>query len=115
MAKRPELAQAVCEGAPYLAAEVVYACSHEGALHLDDVLARRTRLALEVADRGKAVAGRVAELMATELGWSETQWCFEADHYRQTARAKLAAEAAPDDRRAAECRLSVPDIAGFYD
>jgi len=31
----------------YIEAEVVYAASHEGALHLEDVLARRTRISIE--------------------------------------------------------------------
>ena len=35
----------------YLAAEIVYACTHEGAVRLDDVLARRTRIAIEMRDR----------------------------------------------------------------
>jgi len=43
-------------GAPdYLRAEAVYAASHEGARHLDDVLARRTRISIETLrprDRG---------------------------------------------------------------
>ena len=54
----------------HLEVEVVYAVRVEAALSLDDVLARRTRLALELADRGAAIVGRVAELMAAELGWS---------------------------------------------
>ena len=49
---RPELAEPL-EGAPlYLAAEIVYAVSHEGARHLDDVLTRRTRISIETFDRG---------------------------------------------------------------
>ena len=31
----------------YIEAEVVYAASHEGALHLEDVLARHTRISIE--------------------------------------------------------------------
>ena len=41
----------------YLRAEVVYAASHEGARHLDDVLARRTHISIETWDRGVSVAG----------------------------------------------------------
>ena len=45
------------EGAEdYLAAEVRYAATHEGALHLDDVLTRRTRISIETFDRGAACA-----------------------------------------------------------
>ena len=50
-------------GAPeYLAAEVAYAARAEGALHLEDVLTRRTRISFETAHRGAGVGrarGRV--------------------------------------------------------
>ena len=71
--ERPELA-AQLEGAEdYLAAEIVYAVTHEGARHLDDVLTRRTRISIETFDRGIHAARRVAELMAGELGWDEAR------------------------------------------
>ena len=41
----------------------VYAASHEGALHLDDILARRTRISIETWDRGVAAAEEVAHLV----------------------------------------------------
>ena len=43
-------------GFPYLEAEVAWAAEHELALGLDDVLARRLRLAQELRDRGAAIA-----------------------------------------------------------
>ena len=53
------------EGAEdYLAAEVVYAVTHEGARHLDDVLTRRTRISIETFDRGVRAAPVAAALMA---------------------------------------------------
>ena len=49
------------EGAEeFLAAEVVYAVTHEGARHLDDVLTRRTRISIETFDRGVHAAGPAA-------------------------------------------------------
>jgi glycerol-3-phosphate dehydrogenase len=54
----------------HLEAEVVWSVREEYALSVDDFLARRTRLALELPDRGEIVARRVAELMGEELGWS---------------------------------------------
>ncbi len=54
----------------HLEAEVVRAVRSESALSLDDVLARRTRLAQELPDRGASIAPRVAELIGGELGWS---------------------------------------------
>jgi len=69
-----------------LEVEVVRAVRSEGALTLDDVLSRRTRLAQERADRGASILPRVADLMAAELGWSEddraaaTADCLAAAH-----------------------------------
>src|SRR6185437_13496177 len=69
VAERPELGRELAGAEPYLGAEVVHACTHEGALHLDDVLARRTRIAFEVRDGGLAAAPPIAALMGGELGW----------------------------------------------
>ena len=52
IAERPELGKPLQGADDYLAVEVTYACSHEGALHLDDVLARRTRISITTWDRG---------------------------------------------------------------
>src|SRR5208337_1122138 len=54
------LGQPLAGGAPYLRAEVAYAVTHEGALHVTDVLARRVRLLIESADSGASVAPEVA-------------------------------------------------------
>ena len=50
--ERPELVEPLPGADDYIGAEVVYAATHEGALHLDDVLARRTRISIEAWDRG---------------------------------------------------------------
>ena len=72
-------------GAPaYLAAEVVHAVVAEGALHIDDVLTRRTALSL-TPDRGGGAVPAVAALMAGPLGWDAARTAREA-----------AAAAAPD-------------------
>ena len=72
--RAPRARRAQLEGAEdYLAAEVVYAVTHEGARHLDDVLTRRTRISIETFDRGVHAARRVAELMAGELGWDDAR------------------------------------------
>ena len=56
-------------GIDHLEAEVAWAARHEHALSIDDVLARRMRLAQELPDRGAAVAVRVASILGHELGW----------------------------------------------
>jgi glycerol-3-phosphate dehydrogenase len=56
-------------GVDHLDVEVAWAARHEHALSLDDVLARRMRLAQELPDRGAAIAVRVANILGEELGW----------------------------------------------
>jgi hypothetical protein len=64
------LGAALAGGGRYLRAEVAYAVTHEGALHVTDVLARRVRLLIESADSGASVAPEVAAIMAPLLGWN---------------------------------------------
>lgn len=67
--ERPALGEVV-EGADVvIGAEIVYACSHEGARHLDDVLSRRTRVGLLAPDRGEAAIDTVLALMEETLQW----------------------------------------------
>jgi glycerol-3-phosphate dehydrogenase len=100
IAARPDLGAPLAGSGGYLRAEVVYACTHEGALHLDDVLARRTRTAIEVRDRGLTAAAQAAELMAAELGWTAEQTAQELASYSRWVAAQLAGEAEPDDQAA---------------
>ena len=102
MASRPELREPVPGGDPYLGAEVVYACSHEGAVHLDDVLSRRTRIRIEVRDRGADAAPHTAALMAGELGWDAARTAAEVSTYLRLIAADLAAESMPGDLSAFE-------------
>jgi glycerol-3-phosphate dehydrogenase len=71
--------------AGYLAAEIVYAVTHEGALDLEDVLARRTRIAVEHLDQGASVADQVADLIAGPLGWSGAERDAAVLAYREYA------------------------------
>ena len=68
---------------PYLEAEVVHAARREAACTVDDVVARRTRLAFLDGDAALRCVPRVAALLARELGWSEA-------HERAQARAAAA-------------------------
>ena len=92
----------------YLGAEIVFACRHEGALRLDDVLARRTRTMIETRDRGLAAAPHAAGLMAAELGWSQARTAAEVARYRELVAAELAGEAQPDDLGAYQARAQRP-------
>lgn len=77
----PSLGQPVVEEGQYLGAEFVYAARHEGALHLEDVLSRRTHVAIEESDQGRASATHVARLMARELGWDRQRTSEELTAY----------------------------------
>ncbi len=107
IAERPALATPVPGAGGYLGAEVVFACTHEGALRLDDVLARRTRTTIETRDRRRR-RRPAAALMAGELGWDEAATAAETDRYLEIIAAERAAEAMPDDRAAFTARISAP-------
>ena len=61
------------QGAPgYLAAEIAYAAAAEGALHLDDALARRTRISFETVHRGVDSAAHAADIMGDVAFFRDT-------------------------------------------
>jgi glycerol-3-phosphate dehydrogenase len=98
-------------GAPdYLRAEAVYAASHEGARHLDDILARRTRISIETFDRGTGAAGEVARLVAPVLGWGDDQVEREVEHYVKRVEAERESQLMPDDETADAARMGAPEI-----
>ncbi|WP_433193733.1 glycerol-3-phosphate dehydrogenase [Nocardia sp. CA-107356] len=105
IAAEPELAEPLPGAEEYLGAEVVYAVTHEGALHLDDVLTRRTRISIEAADRGLTAAPAVAFLMGGRLDWDATTTDREITRYRERVEAELAANKAADDETANAARL----------
>jgi glycerol-3-phosphate dehydrogenase len=94
----------------YLRVEAVYAASHEGALHLEDVLTRRTRISIEEWDRGLAAAPEVAELIAPVLGWDEPTKQAEIQRYRGRVEAERASQEHPDDSSANEARRAAADL-----
>ncbi len=99
------------EGAPgYLAAEIVYAASHEAALHLEDVLTRRTRISIETFDRGLRAAPVAARLMAAVLGWDEATIAREVRSYELRVQAERESQEQLDDLSADETRLGAPDV-----
>lgn len=89
---------------------MVYAASHEGARHLDDVLTRRTRISIETFDRGTRSAREAAELMAPVLGWDEERTAREVEHYDKRVAAERESQLQPDDQTADAARLGAPDI-----
>jgi glycerol-3-phosphate dehydrogenase len=67
------LARRLVDDLPYITAEVPHAVERELACTLSDVLIRRTHIAFETRDHGRAAARRIAPLMAALLEWSEPE------------------------------------------
>jgi len=106
----PELGSPIPGASEYLRAEAVYAASHEGALHLEDVLTRRTRISIEERDRGVTAAPEVAALMAPVLGWDAPRTEREVANYLARVEAERSAQEAPDDAAANATRLAAPAL-----
>ncbi len=106
----PDLGRPLEGADDYLRVEVRYAASHEGAMHLDDVLARRTRISIETFDRGLASAEPAAALMGDVLGWTGDQRAAQVELYRQRVAAERESQTKADDQAADVARTSVPDF-----
>ena len=101
-------------GAPdYLAAEIMFAAAAEGALHLEDTLARRTRISFETPHRGVESAPAAAALMGEVLGWDKAQITREIDHYLARVEAERESQRMPDDLTADAARLGAPDVRAY--
>lgn len=79
------LLAAVHPDAPLLRAEIRYAVTHEGAMRLEDVLLRRTRLAFMTRDGARTVSREVAELIAPPLGWDDDRVNAEVAAFDEVA------------------------------
>ena len=102
--------RALTVGGRYLLAEAVHATTHEGARHVDDVLTRRTRLSIEVDDRGAAAAPVVARAMGAVLGWDEATQNRETQHYLDRVGAERLAQRKDDDASADSARRPIRDL-----
>ncbi|MGF0115616.1 FAD-dependent oxidoreductase [Promicromonospora sp. Marseille-Q5078] len=109
----PSLARPLEHAPAYLRAEIHFGVTHEGALHLEDLLLHRTRLVYEVADRGIAALPEIADIAAPLLGWDDAAKQAEIDAYTARARSEDAAENEPDDASAEAARLRAPDVAAM--
>ncbi|WP_280420070.1 glycerol-3-phosphate dehydrogenase [Nocardia carnea] len=108
-ADHPELRQPIEAAPSYLKVEAVYAAAAEGALHLDDVLARRTRISIEYPHRGADCAEEVAGLMAGVLGWDEAETSREVRTYLARVDAEIRSQTQPDDASADALRIAAPE------
>ncbi|MGW0802068.1 glycerol-3-phosphate dehydrogenase [Nonomuraea sp. NPDC002799] len=106
----PSLARPLAGADDYLRAEIVYAATHEGARHLNDVLTRRTRISIETFHRGLAVAQEAAELMAEPLDWDGEQVKREVEYYAKRVEAERRSQEQDSDQEADAIRLGAPEI-----
>ena len=108
-ADRRDLLAPLREAPDYLRVEVVYAASHEAALHLEDVLTRRTRISIEYPHRGEACAVDVADLMGEVLGWSAAARHREVQIYLARVAAERDSQRQLNDSTADARRAAAPD------
>jgi glycerol-3-phosphate dehydrogenase len=96
-ARRPDLLRPLGAAPGYLRCEVLYAMTSELALHLGDVIERRTRISIETRHRGSDALEEVASLMGEQLGWSDSLLREEIDHSRRLAEGEEMARNVDDD------------------
>ncbi len=108
-ADRRDLLAPVPQAPDYLRVEVVHAASHEGALHLEDVLTRRTRISIEYPHRGEACAADVADLMGEVLGWDAVARHREVQIYLARVAAERDSQRQPNDSAADARRGAAPE------
>lgn len=105
----PSLYEPLPGAEEYLKVEIRYAATHEAALHLDDLLTRRTRISIETPDRGVASAEAAAQLVAPVLGWDADRVAGEVAAYLARVEAELESQRELVDSEANAERLSAPD------
>ncbi|GAS99082.1 glycerol-3-phosphate dehydrogenase [Mycolicibacterium canariasense] len=106
---QPELLEPITAAPVYLKVEAVYAAAAEGALHLEDILARRMRISIEYPHRGVDCAAEVAEVVAPVLGWSAADVDREVRTYLARVEAEVQSQTQPDDTSADALRAAAPE------
>ena len=91
----PPTGMRISESHEVLESDIAFACTDEMAITLEDVMRRRTQLALS-RQGGAEVAAQVSHLMAKQLAWSENtrteqlaryvQYWQQSRPWQQTAR-----------------------------
>lgn len=81
----PKLGEPLHPALPDVKAEVIFAVREEMARTVEDVLARRTRALFLNAKAALEMAPAVADLMAQELDWGETDKAAQIEAFRQVA------------------------------
>jgi glycerol-3-phosphate dehydrogenase len=106
---KPDLLSPITEAPIYLKVEALYAAAAEGALHLEDILARRMRISIEYPHRGVDCAREVAEVVASVLGWDGEDIEREVNTYIARVDAEVQSQQQPDDESADALRQAAPE------
>ncbi|GAA1052238.1 glycerol-3-phosphate dehydrogenase/oxidase [Dietzia natronolimnaea] len=112
-ADRPDLLETLDGADRYLRVEIVYAALAEAALHLEDVLVRRTRISMEYQHGGVACAREAAQLMAEVLDWDTERVEREVEMFEQRVAAELASQVTDSDDEADGFLRGVPEVREF--
>lgn len=110
VAEHPDLGRPLEHAPAYLRAEIAYACTHEGALHLEDIMVTRTRLTYEMRRQGRDAVPEIADIAATYLGWDEQRRRDEIAAYEARCEAEDAAAAQYDEDAAAAARGAAAEV-----
>jgi glycerol-3-phosphate dehydrogenase len=81
-AAQPEALRQTLPGSEVCWAELRWAAEHEHVQHLDDLLLRRLRIGLTLADGGVSLLPLVRVHCAAALDWDEARWQAEEIRYR---------------------------------
>ena len=82
VANNPTYATPLVAGRAEIEAQVVWAAREELTGTVSDVMVRRTQLYFRDRDQGLSAVDRVAELLGTELGWTEEERTEHGAAYR---------------------------------
>ena len=95
-------------------AEIRYAVTHEGALHLEDVLTRRTRISIEYPHRGVDCAAVIADDDGRDprAGTPRTRDA-EVESYVARVQAERESQSHNDDATADAVRTAAPEVRSY--
>ncbi len=84
VAAAPSFGDRISPDRPAIFAEVAHAVDHELAATVDDVLVRRTSVALTAEDQGSEAAERAADIMGARLDWTAAERQTHLDEFERT-------------------------------
>jgi glycerol-3-phosphate dehydrogenase len=82
----PEREHTTIPGTNTCLAQVRWSLKHESVVHLDDLMLRRTRLGLLLANGGEEVLPEIKVLAREVCSWSDEEWCSEQNRYLEIIR-----------------------------